>query len=205
MRRYQFFFPWSRYLKWWKGVCRSMVYSGRVFYLGLVCFVLWFWRQGSVPRRDRPTLLPLSLVYCGGSIVRRWDYILVWWFYWPILIPFLILVWVEYICCVHARDVIMILKIIDGQPMWRMSKCRVGFVNCGRSFISPAIYKSLSDEIIAVSRSVFRSSSHFCKCIYRRCPSAVDSLVSTSVQMLYRLRSYITVQAKVGCFVYSSL
>ena len=52
-------------------------------------------------------------------------------------------------------------KIIEGQPMRRMSECRVRFGHCGRSFISPEIYKSTPAEIIAMSGSMFRASIHF--------------------------------------------
>ena len=52
-------------------------------------------------------------------------------------------------------------KIIDGQSMQRISKCIVRFVHCGRSFISPSVYKSVSPKIIAMFGSVFRASSHF--------------------------------------------
>ena len=68
---------------------------------------------------------------------------------------------VKYVCCVRARDVRMIPKIIDNQPMWRMSECRVRFGHCGRSFISPAIYRSASAKIIVISGSMFWASSHF--------------------------------------------
>ena len=45
--------------------------------------------------------------------------------------------------------------------MWRVSECRVGFRHCGRSFLSPAIYKSLLAKRIAISGSMFRASNHF--------------------------------------------
>ena len=37
-------------------------------------------------------------------------------------------------------------KIIDVQPMQRMSECRFIFGHCGRSFISPTMYKSASTK-----------------------------------------------------------
>ena len=58
------------------------------------------------------------------------------------------------VCCVLARDVGIITKIIDGHPMRRISECRVRFVNFGRSFLSPAIYKSDSAKRIAMPGSV---------------------------------------------------
>ena len=51
-------------------------------------------------------------------------------------------------------------KIINGQPMQRISECRVRFGHCVRSFLSPAMYKIASTKIIAMSGSVFRSSIH---------------------------------------------
>ena len=55
----------------------------------------------------------------------------------------------------------MIPKVIDDHPMRRMSECRFIFGNCGRSFLSPAVYKSASAKIIAISWSVFQSLRHF--------------------------------------------
>ena len=52
-------------------------------------------------------------------------------------------------------------KIIYGQPMQRMSECRVIFGHCGRSFISPAMYEFASYKIIVMSGSVLRASIHF--------------------------------------------
>ena len=56
----------------------------------------------------------------------------------------------------------MLPKIIDNQNMWRMYECRVSFGNCGRSFIFPVIYKSVSDKKIVISGSMFWALSHFC-------------------------------------------
>ena len=53
--------------------------------------------------------------------------------------------------CVHARDVGMIHKSIDHQPMRRMSECRFRLGHCGRSFLSPAIYKRELAKMIAMS------------------------------------------------------
>ena len=44
--------------------------------------------------------------------------------------------------------------IIDGQPMRSVSECTVRFGNCGRSFLSPAMYKHASTIIIAMLGSV---------------------------------------------------
>ena len=74
----------------------------------------------------------------------------------------LLLMWLKNVCCVCARDVGMISKIIDDHQMERMPECRVRLGYCGRSFLSPAIYKSASANRNKISRSVFRSSSHFC-------------------------------------------
>ena len=52
-------------------------------------------------------------------------------------------------------------KIIDDQMMRRIYDCRVRFGHCGRSFISPAMYKIVSTKIIAMSGSVFQYSRHF--------------------------------------------
>ena len=52
-------------------------------------------------------------------------------------------------------------KIIDGQPVRRMSECRAIFGHCGKPFISPAMYKSVLTKRIAISGSVFRVSIHF--------------------------------------------
>ena len=86
-----FLLPWSRYIIWWRGVCRIKGYRGRVVCLVLVCVCLWFWCQVSVPWCDRPILLPHAWVYCGGYIVSRWVSRFVWWFGWPILVPFVCL------------------------------------------------------------------------------------------------------------------
>ena len=55
----------------------------------------------------------------------------------------------------------MRLEIIYGQTMRIMSECIVRFGNCGRSFISPAIYKSVSAKRIVISGPVLRASSNF--------------------------------------------
>ena len=59
-------------------------------------------------------------------------------------IVFLLPMWVKYVCCVHARDLLSIPKIIYDQLMQRMSECRSRVGNCGRSFLSPKIYKIAS-------------------------------------------------------------
>ena len=74
---------------------------------------------------------------------------------------FLLLMWVKYFCWVRVRYVGMKHKIIDGQPMRRMSDCTVRFVHCGRSFISPEMYKSASTKRITMYGSVLWVSSHF--------------------------------------------
>ena len=117
IRRNQFFLPRSRYLIWWRGVCWSMGYMGRAVYNGLVCVRLWSWHQVSVPWSDRPILLPRAWYYCGGAIFRRWVSIFVWWVELPILIQFFASDVSEINFCVRARDVGMITKIIDNQPM----------------------------------------------------------------------------------------
>ena len=55
----------------------------------------------------------------------------------------------------------MMPKIIDGQLVRRVSDCRVRFGHCGRSFLSPAMYKRSSAKIIGMSGSVLLDSSHF--------------------------------------------
>ena len=55
----------------------------------------------------------------------------------------------------------MVPKIIDDQPIRRMSECRVRFGHFFRSFLSPTIYKSVSAKRNKISGSVFRASSHF--------------------------------------------
>ena len=67
----------------------------------------------------------------------------------------------KYVCCVRARDVGMNPKSIDDQPMRGMSECRVRFGHYGRSFISPATYKTASTKIVVMSRSMFQASIHF--------------------------------------------
>ena len=52
-------------------------------------------------------------------------------------------------------------KIIDGQPMQRMSECRVRFGHCGRSITSHVMYSSALTKI-EIWESVFRFSIHFC-------------------------------------------
>ena len=96
-------------------------------------------------------------------------------------------------------------KIIDDQPMRRMSECRVRFGHCGRSFISPAIYKSASAKIIAISGSGVPSLDTFPQCVCQRCPSASASFVSKLIDVFYDLRSYSTARAEVCCCVSLSL
>ena len=69
--------------------------------------------------------------------------------------------WAKYICCVRARYVVRIPETLEDHPMQRMSECRVRFVHCGRSFISTAIYKSMSAKIFEISGSVLQVSIHF--------------------------------------------
>ena len=71
---------------------------------------------------------------------------------------FLLPVWLKYLCCVRARDVVMVPKIIDEKLIRRMSECRVRFGHFFRSFLSPTIYKSVSTKIILMSGSVLRAS-----------------------------------------------
>ena len=68
---------------------------------------------------------------------------------------------VKDVCCVRERDVRMIPKIIDNQPMLRMSEYRFRLGNCGRWFLSLAIYKCVSAKIIAISGSMFWSLRNF--------------------------------------------
>ena len=49
-------------------------------------------------------------------------------------------------------------KCIYVQPMQIIFECRVRFELCGRSFLSPTIYKSVSTKIILMSGSVLRAS-----------------------------------------------
>ena len=51
-------------------------------------------------------------------------------------------------------------KIIEGQKMQSMSECIVRFGNCGKSFTSPAMYRSTPTKRVKTSSSVFRVSSH---------------------------------------------
>ena len=53
-------------------------------------------------------------------------------------------------------------KIIDDQPIRRMSEFSVMFGNCGRSFLSPTIYINPQAKRIAISGFVLQSSIHFC-------------------------------------------
>ena len=73
---------------------------------------------------------------------------------------FLLPMCVKYFFCVSARDVVRRPKIIDVQPIRRMSEYRVRFGHCGRSFIFPAIYQSVLAQRIAISGSMFQSSSN---------------------------------------------
>ena len=75
---------------------------------------------------------------------------------------FRFLMWMKYLCCVGTRYAGMKPKIIDNQSMQRMYECIFRFEHFGRSFISPAMYKRALTKRIAMSRSVFRASSHFC-------------------------------------------
>ena len=52
-------------------------------------------------------------------------------------------------------------KIKDGQPMQRISECRVIFGHCGRLFLSPVMYKNVLTKIIAMPGSVLQALSHF--------------------------------------------
>ena len=52
-------------------------------------------------------------------------------------------------------------KFINGHPIRRISECRVRCEHCGRSFLSPAMYKSASTKIIVMSGTVFQSLRHF--------------------------------------------
>ena len=55
----------------------------------------------------------------------------------------------------------MIPKFKDEQPMQMMSKRRLRLVHCGKSFLSPAIYRSAYAKIIVMSGSVFQALIHF--------------------------------------------
>ena len=55
----------------------------------------------------------------------------------------------------------MKLKIMDGQLIRRTSECIFRFGHFGRSFLSPAMYKSAPTKKIAMLRSVFQASRHF--------------------------------------------
>ena len=134
--------------------------NSQVVYLGRGCVHLWFWRWGPVTWCYHPSLLLHSWVYCGGDIARKWVYRFVLWFGCPFESRFLLPMWVKYVYCVRARDLGTKNKIIDGQPTWRMSECRVRFLNCGRSFNSPAMYRSALKKV-EVSGSVFSFYSHF--------------------------------------------
>ena len=61
----------------------------------------------------------------------------------------------KYVCCVGAGYIDMKLKIMDGQPIQRMSKCIIIFGHRIRSFLSSAMYKVVSTKIITMSGSVF--------------------------------------------------
>ena len=55
------------------------------------------------------------------------------------------------------KDVGTTTKSMDGQPMQRMSECRLRFVNCGRSFHYRAIDKIKSAKIFAIpTLSIYR-------------------------------------------------
>ena len=51
-------------------------------------------------------------------------------------------------------------KFINDHPIRKISECRVRCEHCGRSFLSPAMYKSLLDKIIAMYGSLFRALIH---------------------------------------------
>ena len=67
----------------------------------------------------------------------------------------------KYVCCVLVRDVGIIPKIMDDQPMRRMHECRVRFGHCDRLFISTMIYKNASAKRTAIYGSVFQALSLF--------------------------------------------
>ena len=67
----------------------------------------------------------------------------------------------KYVCCVCERDIGMLPKSTDDQTMRSISECRVRFGHCGRSFLSPVIYKSVPAKRIVMPGSVFRALSHF--------------------------------------------
>ena len=62
---------------------------------------------------------------------------------------------VKYVCCVRARDLEMKHKFLDGQPMRRISECRVIVGHSGWSFIYPEMYKSALAKRIVISASMF--------------------------------------------------
>ena len=68
---------------------------------------------------------------------------------------------VKYICCRRTWDVGNIPEIINVHPMRSMSECRFRFGHGGRSFLSPALYKSVSAKRIAMSGYMFGASSNF--------------------------------------------
>ena len=140
-----------------------MSYRGQLVYLGLFHVRLFYQRRESVPWCDCPMLPFYDWFYFVGAIFCRWVSRFVWWVDWPILIPFLLLLmWVKYVCCVRSRDVEMMTKNIDHQPMWRMSESTVRFRHFCRLYLSSVIYKILSAKTIPISGFVFQTSSYFC-------------------------------------------
>ena len=73
----------------------------------------------------------------------------------------LLCIYMKYVCCVRARDLVMKDKILDIQTMRRMSECKDTFGNFGRSFPYPAMYKSVLTKRVVLLGSMFRISSHF--------------------------------------------
>ena len=157
-----FFMLWLMCPICWIGVFRSMGCNGRVVYIFWGRVHMWFWNQGSVPLCYHLALLLRALFYCGGDIGRKWVSIFVWWFGWPIWVPFFLLpVLFKYVWYVCVRYLGIKPKIIYSQPMGRMSECIVSFGHCGRSFSSPVMYRSALTKRVNMSGSVFRISSHF--------------------------------------------
>ena len=66
-----------------------------------------------------------------------------------------------------------------------MYECRVKFEHCGKSFLSPAIYKSVLAKKITMYGSVFQASSHF------RSASNDNAHIPRLPSLVHRYRWYI--------------
>ena len=66
-----------------------------------------------------------------------------------------------FLFCVRTRYLVLKPKMIDVQPIQRVSECRVIFGNSGRSFTYHAMYRSVSMKIFDTLGDMLHISSHF--------------------------------------------